>query len=231
LLDFSKAFDKVPHRHLHKLDHYGVRGQTLTWILAFLSGRSQRVVCEGSTSPPAAVISDVPQDTVLGPLLFLAYINDLPKCVSSTPRLFADDCLLYWQINSPKDSEILQQDLNNFQDWEKKWMMSFNPDKCEVLTVTMKRKNLIEAEYTIYGQPLKTVSYTKYPGLTIDSKMNYNELISNISKKANSPQSFIYRNTRSCLRKVKAAYTLFVGSQLEYASTVWYPHTAYVDIE
>jgi len=110
---------------------------------------SQRVVCEGSTSPPATVISGVPQGTVLGPLLLLAYINDLPECVSSTPRLFADDCLLYRQINSPKDFEILQQDLNNLQDWEKKWMMSFNPDKCEVIRVTMKRKNFFEGEYTL----------------------------------------------------------------------------------
>jgi len=117
------------HRHLHKLDRYGVRGQT--WISAFLSGRSHRLVCEGSTFPPATVISGVPQGPVLDPLLFFAYINDHPEYVSSTPRLFADYCLLYRQINSPKDSEILQQDLNNLQDWEKKWMMSFNPGKCD----------------------------------------------------------------------------------------------------
>jgi len=98
-------------------------------------------VCEGSTSAPAAVISG-PQGTVLGPLLFLAYINDLPDCVSSTPILVADDCLLYRRINSTEDSEILQQELNCLQDWEKKWMMSFNPDKCEVLRVTAKQTNL-----------------------------------------------------------------------------------------
>jgi len=225
LLDFSKAFDKVPHRRLlYKLDQYGVRGQTLTWISAFFSGRSQRVVCEGYTPPSAAVISGVPQGTVLSPLLFLAYINDLPKCVSSTPRLFADDCLLYRRINSIEDSELLQQDLDRLQEWEKKWMMSFNPSKCEVLRVTLKRKNLIEEAYTIHGQPLKIVSSAKYLGLTIDSKLNYNEHISNICNKANSTRAFIHRNTRSCPRKVKAtAYMSFVRPQLEYVSTVWCP--------
>jgi len=128
LLDFSKAFDKVPHCHLlHKLDRYGVRGQTLAWISAFLSGRSQRVVCEVCTSPSAAVISGVPQGTVLGPLLFLAYINDLPECVSSTARLFADDSLIYGRINLTKDSEILRQDLNRLQDWEDKWICPSTP--------------------------------------------------------------------------------------------------------
>ena len=115
-----------------------------------------RVMCEGLTSAPTAVISGGSQGTVLGPLLSLAYINDLvPDCVSSTPILFADDCLLYRRINSTEDSEILQQDLNNLQDWKKKWMMSFNPDKCEVLRVTAKQTNLFEAVYTIHGKPLK----------------------------------------------------------------------------
>jgi len=105
--------------------------------------------------------------------------------------------------------------------------MSFNPDKCEVLKVTLKRKNLIESEYTIHGQPLKTVPSAKYLGLTIDSKLNYNEHINNICKKANSTRAFIHRNTRNCPHQVKAAaYTSFVRPQLEYASTVWCPHTA-----
>jgi len=98
-------------------------------------------------------------------------MNDLPECVSSTPRLFADDCLLYRQINSPKeDTEIP----NNLQDLEEKWMTSFNTDKCKFLLVTIKQKNLIEAEYTIRGQLLKTVSSAKYLGLTTDSKLKYN---------------------------------------------------------
>ena len=108
LLDLSKAFDKVPHlRLLYKLNHYGVRGQVLKWVTAFLSGRSQSVVCEGLASTTKSVTSGVPQGSVLGPLLFLVYINDLPSCVRSTPRLFADDCLLYRRIYTPRDCDIL----------------------------------------------------------------------------------------------------------------------------
>ena len=92
-------------------------------------------------------------------------------------------CLLYRRINSTEDSEILQQDLNNLQDWEKKWMMSFNPDKCKVLRVTAKQTNLFKAVCTIHGEPLNTASSAKYLGLTIDTKLNYNEHVSNIAAK------------------------------------------------
>jgi len=151
----------------------------------------------------------------------------IPDCVSSTPRLFADDRLLYRRINSTRDSEILQTDLDKLQEWEEKWTMSFNPDKCEVLRLTLKRQNIIQATYTIHGQPLKSVSSAKYLGLTIDSKLNYNEHVSNVCKKANSTRAFIHRNTKNCPWQVKAmAYTTYVRPQLEYASTVWCPHTA-----
>ena len=116
ILDFSKAFDKVSHRHLLlKLEHYGVRGPTLSWIGDFLTNRTQRVMIEGTLSEAATVTSGVPQGSVLGPLLFLCYINDLPACVSSHIRLFADDCLLYRTINAQHDTVILQEDLNILQ--------------------------------------------------------------------------------------------------------------------
>ena len=109
-LDFSKAFGVVPHqRLLHKLDQYGIRGTTLNWIQNFLTNRTRKVVVDGSSSESARVRSGVPQGTVLGSLLFLTYINDLPSTVSSQVGLFADDCLLYRPINCRADQEQLQR--------------------------------------------------------------------------------------------------------------------------
>ena len=113
ILDFSKAFDRVPHqRLLKKLEHYGVQSSTHSWIKVFLTDRTQQVLVEGSTSDSIKVLSWVPQGTVLGLLLFLIFINDLRNCVQSSTRLFADDCILYRWIKSQEDCQILQEDLN-----------------------------------------------------------------------------------------------------------------------
>ena len=131
VLDFSKAFDTVPHnRLLHKINHYGVRGHLLTWISSFLKQRQQRVVVDGAHSEWIHVDSGVPQGTVLGPLLFLAHINDLPCSIQSQCRLFADECLLYRPIRSQADSVILQKDLNCLVQWATTWGMRFNATKC-----------------------------------------------------------------------------------------------------
>ena len=104
VLDFSKAFDKVGHeRLLKKLSWYGIRGETNEWIRSFLSDRTQAVVVDGHTSSSAPVLSGVPQGSVLGPCLFLYYINDIAESLNSTVRLFADDTMLYLVINSEAD--------------------------------------------------------------------------------------------------------------------------------
>ncbi len=112
-MDFSKAFDKVSHSLLlHKLHHYGIRGKTNTWIGSLLSNRTQSVLVEGEMSDPVEVASGVPQGSVIGPSLFIFYINDLPQNISSKVRLFADDTIVYMIISTDDDGESLQKDLD-----------------------------------------------------------------------------------------------------------------------
>ena len=180
LLDFSKAFDKVSHPHLAaKLYHCGMRGNTLDWIQSFLGNRTQEVVLEGKRSFTAAVTSGVPQGTVLSPVLFLCYINDLPEQVSSTARLFADDCLLYWNINATADADKLQEDIDRFQKWEADWLMEFNLDKCEIIRITNRRKKKVVSCYLIHWKSPKEVTGAKYLGVTIDRKLTWNDHIDN----------------------------------------------------
>ena len=134
LLDFSKAFDKVAHEKLLlKLHHYDIRGDTLKWIKDFLDNRKQAVVINGINSEKIPVSSGVPKGSVLGPILFLAYINDLPEQVKSRVRLFADDTVLYLAISPTTKSEVLQTDLASLEQWEKMLDLQFNPSKCQVL--------------------------------------------------------------------------------------------------
>jgi len=111
-LDFSKAFDSVPHRRLLlKLEHIGVRGTLLHWVRGFLSNREQRVIIDGQMLDWAQITSGVPQGSILGPLLFLIYVNDTDSDSSSSVRLFADDCIIYQEVRNTVDAELLQQDL------------------------------------------------------------------------------------------------------------------------
>ena len=200
LLDFAKAFDKVPHgRLLHKLHHLGIRGKHQEWIESFLRGRSQQVVLEGTSSSRAPVKSGVPQGSVLGPLLFLIFINDLPDEVSAGTKvkLFADDCVLYRRINSEEDSKILQSDLDKLQKWETEWLMKFHPNKCQVLHITNK-KDPIKHIYNIHQTNLEEVNTAKYLGVNINNKLSWNDHISSMLKKAHSTFGFIQRNVSSC---------------------------------
>lgn len=142
-MDFSKAFDKVDHNLLpFKLSQLGINPQVVSWVQSFLSNKSQKVVVERSHSDPVSVLSGVPQGYVLGPSLFLCYINDLHQSVKSRARLFADDTIVYLTINSENYPIQLQNDLKKLETWESKWSMEFNPDKCEIIRIS-KKKHLI----------------------------------------------------------------------------------------
>ncbi|KAL8609731.1 hypothetical protein ACOMHN_042770 [Nucella lapillus] len=228
LLDFSKAFDKVPHqRLLRKLHHYGVRNNTLGWIQSFLSGRIQQVVLEGEHSSPSPVLSGVPQGTVLGPLLFLTYINDLPDVVKdSNTRLFADDALLYRNVCSAKEQSLLQADLDRLAEWENTWQMSFNAGKCNTLHVSPGRDLSFRSAYTLHEQTLEAVSSAKYLGVSMAKDLTWTKHVEMVAAKGNRTVGFLRRNLKDCTTEVrKATYTTMVRPTLEYASTVWDPHT------
>ena len=129
-LDFSKAFDKVPHQHLlHKLSYYGITGKTKEWIRGFLTGCSQCVAVDGEESEWCPVISGVPQGSVMGPVLFLNFINDITDCISSNMRLFAEDSVIYRKITSSEDQKALHEYLFRVFEWAERWGMSFNVKK------------------------------------------------------------------------------------------------------
>ncbi|CAB3984518.1 Hypothetical predicted protein [Paramuricea clavata] len=135
-LDFAKAFDKVSHDLLLvKLHNFGIRGNLLRWFGDYLSGRLQRVTVLGVTSEPLPVLSGVPQGSILGPLLFLIYVNDLPKATSfdTTVTMFADDTKCHRPLRNLQDTKILQQDLDKITNWCHDWRMDLNQTKCVVM--------------------------------------------------------------------------------------------------
>ena len=228
LLDFAKAFDKVSHDLLlTKLERYGVTGKVHTWIKAFLSGRSQRVVLENEESEACMVTSGVPQGSVLGPLLFLSYINDLPDSIlhGSEVRLFADDTVLYRFITTREDEEKLQSDLDALATWEEKWKMQFNAQKCQVLHIGF-LTDYSPPSYLLHGVELQRVKSASYLGVNIGDKLTWTIHVDSTRKKASRVLGFLRRNLHACNRSVKAlAYRTYVLPILEYASQVWDPPT------
>ena len=150
LLEFSKAFDKVAHEKLISiLLFYGIQSKTLSWVKDFLDSRSQTVGLNRVKSDNISVSSGVPQGSVLGPILFLAYINDIPDQIKSRVRLFADDTAIYLAVSSEGESITLQNDLHSLEIWGKRWDISFNPSRCQVIHIT-RAKCPIQTRYILH---------------------------------------------------------------------------------
>ena len=142
-LDFEKAFDKVPYRRLSKkVEAHGIGGFVLQWIENWLSSRRQRVGINGVYSLWREVTSGVPQGSVLGPILFVIYINDLDSDLVSKIGKFADDTKMYKNVNCTEDAEILRNDLSVLDEWSKKWQMQLNVEKCVVMHMGRKRSKM-----------------------------------------------------------------------------------------
>ena len=200
----------------------------LSWIQAFLGSRSQRVVIDGEKSESVPVTSGVAQGSVLGPILFLVYINDLPEEVCSQVRLFADDTTLYLTMEGKDDSKALKNDLDILSTLETTWDMEFNPSKCQVVHVTgSKSKRPIKTDYILHGQVLESVTCAKYLGVDISSDLTWNSHVDRIAGNANRTLGFIRHNIKTKMPRVReTAYNTLVRPQLhvEYASAVWDPN-------
>ena len=158
-MDFAKAFHNVQHRRLlHKLDYSGIRGSTHKWISSWLSSDSQQVVLDDQVADPVPVLSGVPQGSVLGRILFLIFINDLPENIKYSVRLFMDDCILHRNIHSLQDRLILLNNLDSLAFWEADWQMQFNVARCHSMSVTLhySHKHILH-DYTLHQQTLEKV--------------------------------------------------------------------------
>lgn len=211
---------------MYKLRYYGISEQSEKWIESFLSNRTQTVLLENKSSNTIPVTSGVPQGTVLGPILFLIYINDLPDYLQhSQIRLFADDSIIYRTIKSQTDCLKLQEDIEAAIRWEQDWLMSFHPDKCNILRVTTK-KQPVHFYYNMHGHILESVKTAKYLGITLSSDLKWNTHIQQTVAKANRSLSFIRRNLKVNSKTIKErAYQTLVRPKLEYCCTVWDPYT------
>ena len=203
------------------MNSYGFSGEIISWVRSFLVGRSQKVSVNGYESTEKPVISGIPQGSVLGPMLFALYINDLPESVLSHAFLFADDTKMFRIISTPKDSELLQDDLAKVTDWSDKWLVRFNADKCKHMHIGNKKVN---AEYFLNHTKLTYAEYEKDIGVVIDDKLNFDKHISDKCKKANCMFALVRRTFRFLDEETfKPLYKAFVRSHLDSCSSVWAP--------
>ena len=165
-----------------------------------------------------------PQGTVLGPLLFSLYINDISSDIESEIRFFADDCVCYREIKDEEDTLKLQSDIDRLGSWARMSGMRFQPVKCNVMQLTRKRIKTVHASYTLKGTDLENVESIKYLRVTIISDLRWNTHVSNVCTKANRTLGFLGRNLYSRPQAVKeAAYKGLVRPVLDYGSSVWDP--------
>ena len=227
-MDYQKAFDKVPHNRLiSKLKAYKFNAELLDWVQSYLKDRSQFVEVNGKQSMWLPVTSGIPQGSVLGPLLFLLYINDLPDNIDSSVYMYADDTKLYREIREPRDHKILQEDLNKLSVWSDLWLLKFHPEKCFSLTIGKQDED--QFAYHMMIDKTKTfmtkVEDIKDIGVTIDCHLKFEKHINGKIVTANKLVGIIRRSFMFLNEEIFVPlYKSLVRSHFDYGMSVWTPH-------
>ena len=222
-MDFMKAFDSVPHeRLLKKIRAHGIGGKLYKWIEEWLCRRKQRVVLKGKTSEWEDMKSGVPQGSVLGPLLFIMFINDIETEVVSELSKFADDCKLASKAETEEDIKAIQEDIDTLGRWSEKWQMKFHPKKCKTLHLGYNNER---KKYKINGIQIEDVTEEKDLGIIISEDMKQRKHIAEIVKRANKLLGMIRRSiTCKNIQVIMNLYKSLVRPILDYGSAIWNPY-------
>lgn len=224
-LDLAKAFDKVSHpKLLQKLWAYGIRGSLHGWTKSFLEGRQQRVIINSVPSAWNPVTSGVPQGSVLGPILFVIFVNDLPEHTISIAQMFADDTKLYRVIHNQHDRDILQQDLSNLKDWAENWKLQFNASKCKILHIGINNPHHEYHMGETGAPPLEITTLEKDLGVLMDPELKFTEHVEKQVNKANKILGLIRRTFEYLDGEImKRLFTSLVRPHLEFSNVAWSP--------
>ena len=224
-LDYRKAFDTVPHRRLLvKLDRLGIQGKLLGWIGSFLQNRTMRVVVRNDGSRWIVVKSGVPQGSVLGPLLYLGFVKDLPDWILNGIKMFADDTKLWARIKNMEDSLGLQKDLDTLARWTQDWLLSFNLDKCKIMSIG----HAIDTVYTMSDGKkevvLRKTEVEKDLGVYTSSNLKSSVQCKESVRKAQAVLGLIRRNFKRIDKEdFKTLYNSYIRPHLEYSIQAWSP--------
>lgn len=225
--DFAKAFDKVDHSIiLEKLHHFGLSEDLIKFISSYLTERKQYVVVNNFKSDYYVATSGIPQGSNLGPLLFLAFINDIVNCVHYNQiLLFADDIKIFNEINCYQDCAQLQTDINNLYTWSVINRLPFNINKCKKITFSH-CKQVINFQYNMNNVNLEPVTTVEDLGILFDTKLSFNDQLTHTVKQSHKTLGFILRNSRhfKCKKTLVMLFTSFVRSKFDYCSVVWCPY-------
>lgn len=234
-MDFMKAFDKVPHKRLlHKLKMYKIGEKYTKWLEAFLIGRKQRVIVNNESSSWRDVTSGIPQGSVMGPVLFVLYINDLPESAAynSDTFLYADDTKIFREINSVNDCEDLQTDIFALHKWSEKWLLRFHPEKCKTMRIGNSKTEKYSYRLKETLPAMDYVENEKDIGVVIDNCLSFKDHILEKVNKSNSIMGVINRTYEYLdTTSFKLLYTALVRPHIEYANQVWSPQLKkYIDM-